>query len=148
MPWRVEGTAEAGVGWGLQRAAGLTRAGMCPPAECADGGRVRRAGNPIARGRCGSSFTCGSRVAAIPPRAAMRSHASVNDNHARACHHCVPQRAAYEGVGATGCHGSAADTHIVSVLTCNKIFTDAQACTDAELYCRELCWTRPCCEPC
>ena len=64
-----------------------------------------------------------------------------------ACHHCVPQRAAYEGVGVTGCHGSA-DTHIVSVLTCEKIFTDAQACTDAELYCRELCWTRPCCEPC
>ena len=25
-----------------------------------------------------------------------------------ASHHCVPQRAAYEGVGATGCNGSAA----------------------------------------
>ena len=65
-----------------------------------------------------------------------------------ACHHCVPQRAAYEGVGATGCHGSGTDTRIVSVLTCEKIFAEAQACTDAELYCRELCWTRPCCEPC
>ena len=65
-----------------------------------------------------------------------------------ACHHCVPQRAAYVGVGAAGCHGSAADTRIVSVLTCEKIFAEAQACTDAELYCRELCWTRPCCEPC
>ena len=65
-----------------------------------------------------------------------------------ACHHCVPQRAAYEGVGATGCHASAADTRIVSVLTCEKIFAEAQACTDAELYCRELYLTRPCCEPC
>ena len=60
----------------------------------------------------------------------------------------VPQRAAYEGVGATGCHGSAADTRIVSVLTCEKIFAEAQARTDAELHCRELCWTRPCCDPC
>ena len=65
-----------------------------------------------------------------------------------ACHHCVPQRAAYEGGGAAGCHGSAADTRIVSVLTYEKIFAEALACTDAELYCRELCWTRPCCEPC
>ena len=65
-----------------------------------------------------------------------------------ACHHCVPQRAAYEGVSAAACHGSAADTRIVSVLNCEKIFAEAQACTDAELYCRELCWTRPCCEPC
>ena len=24
-----------------------------------------------------------------------------------ACHHCVPQCSAYEGVGAAGCHGSA-----------------------------------------
>ena len=48
-----------------------------------------------------------------------------------ACHRCVPQRA-YEGVGATGCHGSAADTRIVSVLTCGEIFTEAQACTDTE----------------
>ena len=65
-----------------------------------------------------------------------------------ACHHCVPQRAVYEGVGATGCHGSAAETRIVSVSTCEKIFTEAQACSDAELYCRELCRTRPCCKPC
>ena len=65
-----------------------------------------------------------------------------------ACHHCVPQRAANEGVGATGCHGSAADTRIISVLTWEEIFAEAQACTEAELYCRELCWTRPCCEPC
>ena len=56
-----------------------------------------------------------------------------------ACHCCVPQRAAYEGVGATGCHGLAAYTRIVSVLTCENIFAEAQACTDAELYCRELC---------
>ena len=35
-----------------------------------------------------------------------------------ACHHCVPQHAAYEGVGATGCHGSAAYTRVVSILTC------------------------------
>ena len=49
-------------------------------------------------------------------------------------HHCVPQRAACEGVGATGCHGSAADTRIVSVLACDEIFAEAQACTDAELY--------------
>ena len=70
-----------------------------------------------------------------------------------ACHHCVPQRAAYEGVGATGCHGLAADTRIVcpscvTVLTCGKIFAEAQARSDAGLYCRELCRTRPCCEPC
>ena len=39
---------------------------------------------------------------------------------AMACDHCVPKRAAYEGVGATGCHGSAADTRIVSILTCEK----------------------------
>ena len=49
-------------------------------------------------------------------------------------HHCVPQRAACEGVGATGCHGSAAETRIVSVLACEEIFAEAQACTDAELY--------------
>ena len=77
MPWRVEGTAEAGVRWGMPGAAVLARAGMCPPAEGAGGGRVGRAGSPIAWGRCGSCFTCGSRVAAIPPRAAMRSQASV-----------------------------------------------------------------------
>ena len=77
MPWRVEGTAEAGVGWGMPGAAVLARAGMCPPAEGAGGWRVGRAKSPIAWGRCGSCFTCGSRVAAIPPRAAMRSLASV-----------------------------------------------------------------------
>ena len=33
MPWRVEGTAEAGMWWGMQGAAALARAGMCPPAE-------------------------------------------------------------------------------------------------------------------
>ena len=38
--------------------------------------RVGRAGSPIARGRCGSCFTYSSRVAAIPPWVAMRSHAS------------------------------------------------------------------------
>ena len=65
-----------------------------------------------------------------------------------ACHHCVPHCTAYEGVGSAGCPGSAADTRIVSVLTCKKIFAEAQACTDAELNCRELCWTRPCSEPC
>ena len=43
MPWRVEGTAEAGVGWGMLGAAVLARAGMCPPAEGAGGGRVGRA---------------------------------------------------------------------------------------------------------
>ena len=74
----VEGTAEAGVGWGMPGAAGLARAGMCPPVEGAGGGRVGRAGSPIARARCGSCFTCGSLAAAIPPRAAMWSHASVN----------------------------------------------------------------------
>ena len=64
------------------------------------------------------------------------------------CHHCVPQRAAHERAGATGRHGSAADTRIDSVLTCEEIFAEAHACTDSELYCRELCRTRPCCEPC
>ena len=49
-----------------------------------------------------------------------------------ACHHCVPQRAAYEGVGATGCHETAADTRIVFVLTCAEIFAEAQACTEAD----------------
>ena len=78
MPWRVEGTAEAGVRWGMLGAAVLARAGMCPPAEGAGGGRMGRAGSPIAWGHCGSCFTCGSRVAAIPPRAAMRSLASVS----------------------------------------------------------------------
>ena len=47
-----------------------------------------------------------------------------------ACHHCVPQRAAYDGVGAAGCHGSAADTRIVSRLNCEKFYAEAQACTD------------------
>ena len=56
----------------------------------------------------------------------MRSHASVN-----ASHNCVPQRAVYEKLAATGCHGSAADTRIVSVLTCEEIFAEAQACTEA-----------------
>ena len=78
MPWRVEGTAEAGVGWGMPGVAGLACAGMCPAAEGAGRRRVGRAGSPIARGRCGRCFTCGSRVAAIPPWATMRSHASVN----------------------------------------------------------------------
>ena len=112
MPWRVEGTAEAGVGWWMPGAAGLARAGMCPPAEGAGGRRVGRAGSHIAWGRCGSCFTCGSRVAAIPPRVAIRSHASVSALW-RATTVC--QSAAYEEVGATGCHGSAADTCIVSV---------------------------------
>ena len=40
MPWRVEGTAEAGVGWGMPGATGLARAAMCPPAEGAGGGAV------------------------------------------------------------------------------------------------------------
>ena len=35
-----------------------------------------------------------------------------------ASHHCVPQRTADDGVGAPSCHRSAADTRIVSVLTC------------------------------
>ena len=38
--------------------------------------------------------------------------------------------------------------HIVSVLTCEEIFAEAHACTDAELYCRELRWTTPCCQSC
>ena len=60
MPWRVEGTDEAGVGWGMPGAAVLAHAGMCPPAEGAGGGRVGRAGSPISWGRSGSCFTCGS----------------------------------------------------------------------------------------
>ena len=73
MEGRRHGRGGGGVG-----AAGLARPGMCPPAEGAGGGRVGRAGSPIAWGRCGSCFTCGLRVAAVPPRAAMRSHASVS----------------------------------------------------------------------
>ena len=93
MPCRVEGTAEAGVGWGMPGAARLTRAGISPPAEGAGGGRVGRAGSPIAQSRCGSCFTCGSRVAAIPPRAAMRSHASVNASwRATTVCHSAPHR--------------------------------------------------------
>ena len=46
------------------------------------GGRRRGAGGEgwesHLAGRCGSCFTCGSQVDAIPPQAAMRSHASVN----------------------------------------------------------------------
>ena len=78
MPWRVEGTAGAEVRWGMPGAAVLVRAGMCPPAEGTRGGRMGRTGSPIALGRCGSCFSCGSRVAAIPLRAAMRSQASVS----------------------------------------------------------------------
>ena len=147
MPWRVEGTAEAGVGWGLPGAAGLARAGMCPPAEGADGGRVGRAGSPIARGSCGSCFTCGSRVAAIPPRAAMRSHASVNALW-RATSVCQSAPHMREWVAPAAMDRPQTHVYIVSVLTCEKIFAEAQACTDAELYYRELCWTRPRCEPC
>ena len=66
MPWRVEGTAAAGVGLGMPGAAWLARAGLCPPAEGAGKGRVGRAGSRIARGRCGSCFTRGSRVAVNP----------------------------------------------------------------------------------
>ena len=33
-------------------------------------------------------------------------------------------------------------------LDLRRVFVEVQACTDAELYCRQLCWTRPCCEPC
>ena len=146
MPWRVEGVAEAGVGWGLPGAAGLARAGMCPPAEGAGGG---------AGGEGWETHCVGPLRELFHVRLASGCNSSAGGNaepHLRqrvmACHHCVPQLAAYEAVGATGCHGSAADTRIVSVTTCNKIFAEAQACTDAELYCRELCWTRPCCEPC
>ena len=81
MPWRVEGTAAAGLGggcWGLlssrapacghQRGHGRGGggSGMLGAAEldrAGGGGRAGRAGSPIARGRCGSCFTCGSRVA-------------------------------------------------------------------------------------
>lgn len=59
-------------------AAGLARAGMCRPLERTGGAWVVRARSPIWPGPSGSFFTCGSRVAAISPRAAMRSHASVN----------------------------------------------------------------------
>ena len=79
MSGGVEGMAEAGVAWGLPVAAGFARPGMCPPAEGgAQTERVGKAGSHNARGRCGRCFTCGSRVAAVPLRAAMRSHASVN----------------------------------------------------------------------
>ena len=44
MPWRVQGTAEAGVGWGMPGAAELARAVMCPPVDGAGGGRVRSSG--------------------------------------------------------------------------------------------------------
>ena len=64
------------VGWGMPGAAGLARAGMCPPAAGGGGGREVRAGRPFVCGCCGSCFTCGARVASIAPRAAMRSHAS------------------------------------------------------------------------
>ena len=91
----------------------------------------------------------------FPVRLAVGCNSSAGGNveprlrqRVMACHHCVPQRAAYEGVGATGCHGSAADTRIVSGLTCKEIFAKAQTCTDAELHNRDLCWTRPCSEPC
>ena len=45
--------------------------------------------------------------------------------HIVASHHSVPQRTADVGVGAPGCHLSAADTRVVSVLTCEEIFPEA-----------------------
>ena len=83
---------------GAAGAAGLARAGAFPPADAAVGGQLRRAGRPVAWGHCGSCFTCGSRVAAIPPRAAKRSHASVSTlwratgggHGCRVLHQCTP----------------------------------------------------------
>ena len=69
--------AEAETGWELPGGAKFARPSMCPPDESADGERLGRAGRPIALGRGGSGFTCGSRVPSNPLRAALRSHASV-----------------------------------------------------------------------
>ena len=90
--------AEAGRGWGLQGEAGLERAVMCPPAVSAVGGRLGKAGRPIARGRCGNCFTCTSGVATIPPQAAMRPHLR---ERIMASLHSVLQR---EEEGRPGCH--------------------------------------------
>ena len=103
VPWMVEGTAVAGAEWGMLGAAGLARTGMCA-------GRVRTAGTPFARGCCGTlellhvqpAGGCNSSVGGNPePHLRQRIMAS---------HHCVPHHTADEGVGAPGCHGSAADT--------------------------------------
>ena len=72
VSWREEGTAEAGDGVGMPGSAGLALAAMCQPEEGAGWRRVGTAGSPNVRGLCGSFFTCGSRVAAISPRAAKR----------------------------------------------------------------------------
>ena len=69
---------QGGGGVGMPGSARLARTRMCPPAKGAGGGQVGGAGSPIARGCCGSCFTCSSRAAAIPLQAAMWSHASVN----------------------------------------------------------------------
>ena len=149
MPWRVESTAEAGVGWGMPGAAGLACASMCPPAE----GTARGAG-----GEAWESHRAGTLRELFHVWLAGGYNSSAGGNPdpleprlgqcIMASHHCVAQRAADEGVGVPGCHGSAADTRIGSVFTCEEIFAEAQACTDADLYCHELRWTRPCCESC
>ena len=68
-----------GRGWGGVRDAGgcggRTRRHVPTSGGCRRGAGGEGWESHLA-GRCGSCFTCGSRVAAIPPRAAMRSHAS------------------------------------------------------------------------
>ena len=137
MDGRRHGRGRGGVGdaWGCR-----ARARRHVPTI---GGRRRWAG-----GEGGESYRAGPLRELFHVRLAGGCNSSVDGNaeprlrqRVMASHHCVPQRTTYEGVGATGCHESAADTRIVSVLTCEEIFAEAQGCTDAELYCRELCWT-------
>ena len=72
----------------------LAHADMCSPAEGAGWERVGKAGSHIARDRCGSCFTCGSWMAAIPRGAAVWGHASVNALwRATTLSHSVPLRA-------------------------------------------------------
>ena len=60
-----------------------------------------------------------------------------------ASHHSAPQMREWVPPAAI----DLPQTH-ASSLSCEEIFAEAQACTDTELFCRELRWIRPCCEPC
>ena len=77
MPWKVQGTAVVEVGYGSPGAVELAQGGKWLTRGGAVRGWAGRAGRPVERGRCGSCFTCGSLVAAIPPWVAIRSHASI-----------------------------------------------------------------------
>lgn len=100
VPWKVEATAEAGIGWGLRGRS--VHAPACVRLRSADGGRAGRAGWPLARGRSGSCFTCRwLRIRRRRQCGAMPPSSRVLDSH-----HSAPQRTADESVGAAVVNGA------------------------------------------